>query len=111
MTRLLLWAACVAPTILIAPVASAQSLDMVGSYDPGSPGLNASVVGLDGFAYLGSWGSAANRLGRVARILDGSDPTAPTLLGSAAVYPGTTAEPLAVVHYAASAFSGSVLFV
>jgi hypothetical protein len=110
MTRLLVWAACVAVTLLIAPSAMAQSLDVVGSYDPGSPGLNASAVGLDGFAYLGSWGSAGNCPGLGARIFDVRDPTTPTLLGSAAVYPGTTAEHLAVVHYATSAFSGSVLF-
>src|SRR3569833_3272047 len=37
-----------------APVAAAP-LDLVGSYDPGTPGLNASVVGMDGFGYMGSW--------------------------------------------------------
>jgi hypothetical protein len=110
MTRLLVRVACVVAILLMAPSVAAQALDVVGSYDPGSPGLNASAVGLDGFAYLGSWGSAANCPGLGARIFDVRDPTTPTLLGSAAAYSGTTAEHLAVVHYATSAFSGSVLF-
>src|SRR5260370_32105074 len=108
MTRFLLFATCVVATLLTAPAVAAQSLDVVGSYDPGSPGLNASAVGLDGFAYLGSWGSAANCPSLGARIFDVRDPTTPTLLTSAAVYTGTPAEHLAGVHCRTSPFSVSV---
>jgi hypothetical protein len=111
MTRRLMLVACMVAAVFMAPTASAQSLDVVGAYDPGSPGLNASAVGLDGFAYLGSWGSAANCPGLGARIFDVRDPTTPTFLGTAAVYAGTTAEHLAGVRYATAAFTGSVLFV
>ncbi len=44
------------------------------------------------------------------RVIDVHDPTGPTLLTSAAVYRGTTAEHLAVVHFATPAFTGTVLF-
>jgi hypothetical protein len=92
------------------PTALADPLDVVGAADPGSAGLNATAVGLDGFAYLGSWGSAANCPSLGARVFDVREPTAPTALGNAAVYSGTTAEHLAVAHYATSAFAGNVLF-
>jgi hypothetical protein len=92
------------------PTAFASPLDMLGEYDPGSPGFNAMVVGLDGIAYLGSWGGGASCPALGVREVDVHDPTAPTPIGSLAVYTGTTAEHLAVVRYATAAFSGSVLF-
>jgi hypothetical protein len=92
------------------PLAFADPLDLVGAYDPGTAGLNASAIGLDGFAYLGSWGSPAECPGLGVRIFDVHDPTAPDPIGSAAVYGGTTAEHLAAVHFATPAFTGSVLF-
>jgi hypothetical protein len=45
------------------------------------------------------------------RVLDVREPTAPALLGSAAAYTGTTAEHVAAVRYATTAFTGNVLFV
>ena len=93
-----------------APTAMADPLDVVGAYDPGTAGLNASAIGLDGFAYLGSWGSAAECPGLGVRILDVHDPTTPEPIASAAVYSGTTAEHLSAVHFATDAFKGSVLF-
>jgi hypothetical protein len=92
-----------------APVAAADSLTVVGSYDPGSPGFNAMAVGLDGIAYLGSWGGPAQCPGLGVRVIDVHDPTAPAPLGSAAVYSGTTAEHLAAVHMATPTFTGDVL--
>jgi hypothetical protein len=89
----------------------ASSLDVLGGYDPGSPGFNASAVGLDGIAYLGSWGSAGQCPSLGVRIVDIHDPSAPTPLSVAASYAGTTAEHLAAVRYATPAFSGNVLFV
>jgi hypothetical protein len=97
---------------LLAPASVlADSLDVIGFADSGSPGLNATVVGLDVFAYLGSWGSSAQCPALGARVFDIRDPAQPTAIGTAAAYSGTTAEHLAVVHYASPAFTGNVLFV
>jgi hypothetical protein len=90
---------------------SATSLDYVGGYDPGTPGLNASAVGLDGVAYLGSWGSPAECPGLGVRVIDVHDPSNPTPIGSVAEYSGTTAEHLAAVRFGNAFFSGNVLFV
>jgi len=96
--------------ILGAPTAFANPLDVLGAYDPGTPGLNAMAVGLDNIAYLGSWGGPSECPGQGVRVIDLRDPTAPTPIGTAAGYAGTTAEHLAAVHYATTAFSGGVLF-
>jgi hypothetical protein len=85
------------------------NLDVVGAYDPGTPGLNASVVGLDATAYLGSWGSEAHCDAPGVRIIDVHDPTAPRLEAIAAAYPRTTAEHLAVLHAAGWGFDGTLL--
>ena len=96
---------------LAAPTVLADPLDVLGNFDPGSAGFNASAVGLDGIAYLGSWGGAAECPGLGVRIVDVHDPTAPNLITTAAVYPGTTAEHLAAVRFATPTFLGNVLFV
>jgi hypothetical protein len=90
--------------------AFANPLDLVGAYDPGSPGFNASAVGLDGIAYLGSWGGEANCPSLGVRVVDVHTPAAPNPIGALAVYSGTTAEHLAAVHYTTPTFSGNVLF-
>jgi hypothetical protein len=108
----LLCRAAIALALALLPVvASAAPLDVIGSADPGSPGLNATAVGSDGFAYLGSWGSQSECPGLGARVFDVRDPTQPGRISTAAAYTGTTAEHLAVVHYATQAFTGTVLFV
>lgn len=89
---------------------SADSLDALGAADPGSPGFNAMAVGLDGFAYLGSWGSGADCPALGVRVFDIQEPTQPAYVTTAAAYSGTTAEHVAVQHYANSAFTGTVLF-
>lgn len=76
--------------------ATAASLDYLGQYDPGTPGLNASVAGLDGFAYLGSWGNALGCPGLGVRIVDVRDPSTPSYVSTAGAYPRTTAEHMAV---------------
>ena len=111
MTRLLLIAWIVALVALAPTSALAAPLDVLGSADPGTPDLNAMAVGLDGFAYLGSWGSTAQcpawaRASSTSAI----QPRQSSSSTPAAAYPGTTAEHLAVVHYATSAFTGNVLF-
>ena len=103
------WLAALAIFAASAAAASAQSLDLVGSYDPGTPDLNAMAVGLDGVAYLGSWGGAANCPALGVRVIDLHNPTSPTPIGTVAAHPGTTAEHLAAVHYATAAFNGNVL--
>jgi hypothetical protein len=91
-------------------LALADPLDVFGSYDPGSAGYNAMAVGLDGMAYLGSWGGPGECPSLGVRVIDIHDPTSPTPITTAAVYRGTTAEHLAVVHFATSQFTGTVLF-
>ena len=59
---------------------------------------------------VGSWGGSAQCPSLGVRVIDVHDSTAPTPIGSAAAYSGTTAEHLAVVHYATNRFTGSVLF-
>src|SRR6266849_5661262 len=99
MTRI---ATCLAVVLLVAMTAqtvAADPLDVLGSFDPGWPGFNASAVGLDGIAYLGSWGHASECPALGVRVIDVHDPTAPVMITSAAVYRGTTAEHLAAVHF------------
>src|SRR5438552_19084884 len=88
-----------------ASMAAAEPLDLLGSLDPGTAGYNATAVGLDGVAYLGSWGGPAGCPSLGARVIDAHDPAAPVLIGSAAVYQGTTAEHLAAAHSARTAFT------
>lgn len=112
MLRPLAWLAAVVATFAVAaPAVFADPLDVLGAYDPGTPGFNASAIGLDGVAYLGSWGGAAECPSLGVREIDIHDPTAPVKIATAAVYQGTTAEHLAAVHYATPSFTGSVLFV
>src|SRR5712692_9486742 len=110
MSRFAVSLALLLVTGLAAPSAFADPLDVLGNFDPGWAGFNASAVGLDGIAYLGSWGHAAECPALGVRVVDVHDPAAPTLLTSAAVYRGTTAEHLAAVHFATPAFSVNVLF-
>jgi len=88
----------------------AASLDPLGAYDPGSPGLNATAVGLDGIAYLGSWGGASSCPALGVRVIDVRDPSVPMPIGTAAAYSGTTAEHVAVARLSTPTFSGNVLF-
>ncbi len=111
MFRVLLQAVAIGLTLAApASAALADPLDVLGTYDPGSAGYNATAVGLDSIAYLGSWGGPGECPSLGVRVIDIHDPTSPTPITSAAVYRGTTAEHLAVVHYATPQFSGTVLF-
>src|SRR5215207_2020951 len=91
--------------------ASAASLDPLGMYDPGSPGVNATIAGLDGIAYLGSWGGASSCPALGVRVVDVHDPASPAPLGVVAAYSGTTAEHVAVARFATAYYSGNVLLV
>ncbi|HEY3061536.1 MAG TPA: hypothetical protein VGL99_21415 [Chloroflexota bacterium] len=85
------------------------ALEMVGAYNPETPGSNASVVALDGTAYLGSWGSESHCDAPGVRVIDVHDPADPRLEAVAAVYPRSTAEHLAVLKYQTAQFSGNLL--
>lgn len=91
-----------------APVAPV-SLDLVGAWDPGTPGYNAMAVGLGSTAFLGSWGSASYCPGLGVRILDISDPTQPYQISSAAEFPRTTAEHVVALHMDNEWFAGDLL--
>jgi hypothetical protein len=96
--------------LLMATAGNVWALEEVGAYDPGSPGFNASAVGLDGIAYLGSWGGAGACPSLGVRIIDVHEPTTPALLSTIASYSGTTAEHLAAVRMATPGFTGTVVF-
>src|SRR5437870_5675414 len=87
------------PTVFSSSLDFSRSLDLLGAYDPGSPGYNAMAVGLDGIAYLGSWGGGTLCPGLGVRVIDVRDPTSPALIAIAAAYPGTTTEHVAAVRY------------
>lgn len=110
LTRALSAAAMLAGTLSITPAAAAP-LEPLGAYDPGTPGLNAGVAGLDGTAFLGSWGSPQACYGVGVRVVDVRDPSSPVPLGVVAEYPRTTAEHPVAVALATPAFAGNVLFV
>jgi hypothetical protein len=67
------------------------------------------AVGLDGVAYLGSWGGPHQCPSLGVRMFDIHDPTAPAPIGNAAAYQGTTAEHVAAIHMDTPAFTGNVL--
>jgi hypothetical protein len=111
MVRLVIWIVSAMLLMASAPPALADPLDLLGAFDPGSAGYNASAVGLNGVAYLGTWGGPSECPSLGVRVIDVHDPTAPAPIGTAAVYRGTTTEHLAAAHFATSAFTGDVLFV
>src|SRR3979409_153664 len=108
MTRVAPWLVVALLFALAAPNVFADPLDVLGAFDPGSAGYNASAVGLDGVAYLGSWGGEAVCPSLGVRVIDVHDPPAPIAIRTASLYPGTTAEHLAAVRYATPTFDGNV---
>jgi hypothetical protein len=103
-------------SLLVAPRAAhpvAQpappALEWLGGFDPATPGLNAGVAGLDGFAYLGSWGGEGDCPALGVQVVDVRDPAAPAPLAVAARYPRTTAEHVAAVRVRNAWFDGHVL--
>src|SRR5581483_2513771 len=69
---------------------AAVALSLVGHTDLGGRGFTANVRVLGSFAYVGSWG-AARCPAQGVRIVDFTDPGHPTVVASAAVFPGTSA--------------------
>lgn len=99
---------CLTP-VTAHPAGASTPLELVGSYDPGTPGQNASVAALDGVAYLGGTGAAARCLDIGVRLVDVSNPSAPLALGTAAAYPRMITEHLAAIRMDTRAFGGNVL--
>ncbi|MDP9375483.1 MAG: hypothetical protein M3Q65_24165, partial [Chloroflexota bacterium] len=77
------------------------------------PGFNADVWGHKGFAYVGSWGTAANYPARCpatgVRIIDLADPAHPALAGAVAAIPATTQEDVEVASVDTPHFHGDLL--
>ena len=96
--------------VLTTPAAGANALDLLGSYDPGTFGLNASATGLNGVAYLGSWGSTEACASLGARVVDIHNPSLPVPIGTVAAYPRMTTEHLVARNVSDSAYSGAVLW-
>src|SRR4051794_32551463 len=86
------------------------------AHDPlGGSGLNADIWLHHGFAYVGTWASGSDRQrgcpGAGVKIVDLRDPTQPTLLGSVAEHPGTSAEVMRVRSVSTPSFQGDLLAV
>ncbi len=70
--------------------------ELVGSFDPGG-GFTAGVAAHGTTASLGTWGRPETCPGTGVRLIDITDPAAPTLLGAIATgdaYPGTSTDNL-----------------
>ncbi len=91
--------------------AAPSDLTLVGSL--ALPGFNGDVWGHRGYAYVGTWGAAANYPRRCpasgVRVIDLADPANPTLVGALAAIPGTSQEDIIVAHVATPAFTGDLL--
>jgi hypothetical protein len=86
------------------------TLELVGHTDLGGRGFSGNVRALDGFAYVGSWGAGqCPALG--VRIVDLADPVHPAVVGTAARFPGTTAEDVVPLRVDTPAFRGNLLAV
>ena len=86
---------------------------LVGHLDPGG-GFNADLSVFDQTVYLGTWGRTASCPAHGVRVIDVSDPTNPSLVGSFAdgsEFPGTSTENLWVGRVVTSAFDGDLAVV
>jgi choice-of-anchor B domain-containing protein len=77
------------------------------------PGYNADVWAHNGYAYVGTWGTAASYPARCpatgVRIVSLADPTNPTRVGTVAAIVGTSQEDMVVKHIATPDFTGDLL--
>ena len=74
MTRRWAWVVAVAALVVCAPAAAAEPLDLVGAYDPGTGGLNASAIAIATLRIA----SRFTRPSLVSRLFQ-SDPAPPQL--------------------------------
>ena len=80
---------------------------LVGHLDLGSASSNADVWVHDDTAYVGTWVDPCTGTG--AKVIDVSDPAAPTLLGTVAGVPGTSTEDIVVRSVSTPSFTGDLL--
>lgn len=71
--------------------------------------VNGDVWAHGDYAYVGTWGDPCSGLG--VKIVDVSDPSSPLAVGTAAGYPGTSAEDMEVLTVDTPAFEGDLLAV
>ena len=89
---------------------SAPVLDdfaLVGHLDLGSTEIHADVWSHEDTAYVGTWGGPCTGSG--VKVIDVSNPSAPTLLGNVAGIPGTSTEDVVVRSVSTPAFTGDLL--
>jgi choice-of-anchor B domain-containing protein len=93
------------------PVRQADQLTPLGTL--ALPGYNADIWAHNGFAYIGTWGSAASYPTRCpatgVRIISLADPANPALVGAVATIAGTSQEDVVVKRVATPAFTGDLL--
>lgn len=90
----------------------ARNVELIGYSDLGGRTENAAVWGHRNFAYVGSAstrGVAATCQGTGVAIVDIADPTKPTLVGSLAARPGTSAEDVQALTVFSRRFTGDLL--
>ncbi len=91
-----------------APRPLSVSLTPVGELSLGR-GFNADLWELNGFAYVGTYGSGSSCPATGVRIIDVRDPASPRLTGSVAAISGTSQEDVVVRHVSTASFSGDLL--
>ena len=92
--------------------ALARNVDLIGHSDLGGRTNNAAVWGHRNFAYVGSAstrGVPATCLGRGVAIVDVADPTRPSMVGTLAERPGTSAEDVQALTVFSRSFTGDLL--
>lgn len=87
----------------------ADNFELLGHHDLGLTETNADVWVHGDFAYVGTWGDPCN--GRGVKIIDVSDLRNPTLVGTLAGRPGTSAEDMVARHVSTASFSGDLMAV
>jgi uncharacterized protein (TIGR03437 family) len=87
-----------------------HNLELVGRMALG-PGFNADVWVHRGFAYVGTWGGASRCPALGVKIVDVTDPAAPSFVGTVAAQPNTRSEDMVVRSVSNSLFRGDLLAV
>src|SRR5262249_14267924 len=91
------------------PGASASHMELVGSLAlPG--GAHGDVWVRGDFAYVGTW-RQPNCPATGVKVIDVSDPTNPTLVGTLAQHAGTSQEDMSVISVSTPTFRGDLLAV
>ncbi|HYM64172.1 MAG TPA: PA domain-containing protein [Gaiellaceae bacterium] len=84
-----------------------RNFELLGQHDLGTQDTNGDVWVHGDFAYVGTWSDPCT--GRGVKIIDVSDLNAPSLIGTLAARPGTSAEDVVVRHVDTPSFTGDLL--